>query len=143
MSSTPPAGWYTNPSGPGRRYWDGEAWTEHIDESIPVAPYQSAPSAAPPPTGQAYPPPANVPGHPPPSYAPAGQQQAARQGASSLVTVGYIMAVLFPIVGVVLGIVAATRPQPQTARHGIWIIVVSIAVFLIGFAILSLTDFEY
>lgn len=23
----PPAGWYPNPEGPGRRYWDGAAWT--------------------------------------------------------------------------------------------------------------------
>lgn len=24
-----PAGWYPNPQGPGRRYWDGSTWTEH------------------------------------------------------------------------------------------------------------------
>lgn len=24
-----PAGWYPNPHGPGRRYWDGYRWTEH------------------------------------------------------------------------------------------------------------------
>ncbi len=24
-----PAGWYPNPEGPGRRYWDGSRWTEH------------------------------------------------------------------------------------------------------------------
>lgn len=24
-----PAGWYPNPGGPGRRYWDGYEWTRH------------------------------------------------------------------------------------------------------------------
>lgn len=24
-----PAGWYPSPDGPGQRYWDGAAWTEH------------------------------------------------------------------------------------------------------------------
>ena len=24
----PPAGWYTNPTGPGQRYWDGAQWTD-------------------------------------------------------------------------------------------------------------------
>ncbi len=25
-----PAGWYDDPSGQGLRWWDGEAWTEHV-----------------------------------------------------------------------------------------------------------------
>ena len=25
----PAAAWYPNPTGPGQRYWDGSAWTEH------------------------------------------------------------------------------------------------------------------
>lgn len=25
----PPAGWYDDPEGPGQRWWDGTAWTEH------------------------------------------------------------------------------------------------------------------
>ncbi len=29
--ATPPAGWYPNPGGPGRRYWDGYEWTGHCD----------------------------------------------------------------------------------------------------------------
>ncbi len=31
--STPPPGWYTNPTGPGYRWWDGAAWTEHVHRS--------------------------------------------------------------------------------------------------------------
>jgi len=26
----PPAGWYADPAGMGRRFWDGVAWTEHV-----------------------------------------------------------------------------------------------------------------
>src|SRR4051812_6423684 len=29
----PPPGWYPNPSGAGRRYWDGSQWTEHYDQT--------------------------------------------------------------------------------------------------------------
>jgi hypothetical protein len=25
-----PPGWYPNPNGPGSRYWDGRAWTNHL-----------------------------------------------------------------------------------------------------------------
>lgn len=48
MSSTPntPAGWYPNPERAGQlRYWDGEAWTDHVHDEQPVAP---PPQPAPP-----------------------------------------------------------------------------------------------
>lgn len=33
-STGPPAGWFPDPSAPGRqRYWDGAAWTEYTDEN--------------------------------------------------------------------------------------------------------------
>ena len=34
-----PAGWYSNPQGEGRRYWNGFAWTEHVTgpEAVPIA----------------------------------------------------------------------------------------------------------
>lgn len=28
-AATTPAGWYSDPSGAGQRYWDGTKWTEH------------------------------------------------------------------------------------------------------------------
>lgn len=33
---SPPAGWYVDPSGAYRaRYWDGQAWTEHVCDDVP------------------------------------------------------------------------------------------------------------
>src|SRR5262249_36737084 len=34
---TPPPGWYPNPEGQGRRYWDGSQWTSHF-ASVPSTP---------------------------------------------------------------------------------------------------------
>jgi hypothetical protein len=28
----PPPGWYTDPHGPGERWWDGERWTDHVSD---------------------------------------------------------------------------------------------------------------
>jgi hypothetical protein len=39
----PEEGWYANPDGPGRRYWDGAGWTEHVDLSD-SATYDEAPA---------------------------------------------------------------------------------------------------
>lgn len=67
-------------------------------------------------------------------YAPTGTSE----GASSLAIVGYVMAIVIPIVGFVLGIVAATRQSdPSSSRHGVWIIVASVAAFFVWLAILS------
>jgi hypothetical protein len=140
--STPEAGWYVNPSGPGRRYWDGERWTDHVDDSAPTQAQYASPSisAPPPPPPPQYPGPgAYQPGAPPPPYGYMPPQYAQpAQGASGLVVVGYITAVIIPIVGFILGIVAATRRyEPQTARHGVWVIVVSVVAFFVWLAILQ------
>jgi uncharacterized protein YxjI len=46
----PPPGWYPDPSGSaGTRWWDGQAWTEHVQ--------QAAPSVPPPPSAPVSPPP--------------------------------------------------------------------------------------
>ena len=31
MNQAPPPGWYKNPQGSGRRWWDGTVWTEHVE----------------------------------------------------------------------------------------------------------------
>lgn len=43
--SNPPAGWYANPEGLGQRYWDGAAWTQHMN-ATPPPPQVAAPTAA-------------------------------------------------------------------------------------------------
>ncbi len=147
--SMPEAGWYVNPSGPGRRYWDGGSWTEHIDDGAPTAAQYASPSAyaAPPPPPQPgyFPPQANQDAPPPPpgAYGHPGYAQPS-QGVGGLVVVGYITAVLLPIVGFILGIVAATRrDEPRTARHGVWVIVVSVVAFFVWYAILSAQQSSY
>lgn len=57
----PPPGWYTDPNGPGQRWWDGERWTEHVSDvefvlhppsayvpqqPLPPAPPERAPAAS-------------------------------------------------------------------------------------------------
>jgi hypothetical protein len=43
-----------------------------------------------------------------------------------LVVLGYITAVAMPLIGLILGIVVATRPNKASSRHGAWIIGLSI-----------------
>jgi hypothetical protein len=133
--STPEPGWYVNPSGPGRRFWDGDRWTEHIDDT-PAAPYSSPPaSAGPPPPAPPGPWGGYVP--PPPGYGQPGPYMQ-QSGASGLAIAGYIFAVFMPLVGLILGMVCATRNnEPQSSRHGLGVIVLSIAAMVIWFAILS------
>jgi Protein of unknown function (DUF2510) len=96
----PPAGWYVNPSGSGQRYWDGEQWTDSFSGAGP----------------------------PPPESLAEDRSVADASGNMGLVISGYVLAVVVPLVGFILGIVAATRPQKRISKHGVWIVVVSIVV---------------
>jgi uncharacterized membrane protein YhaH (DUF805 family) len=63
VSSTPntPAGWYPNPERAGQlRYWDGEAWTDHVHDEAPAAP---APEPQAPAAPQQFTPPSQPTGH--------------------------------------------------------------------------------
>jgi hypothetical protein len=95
-----PAGWYVNPSGSGQRYWDGEQWTDS---------YSGA-------------------GPPPPSSVVADRSAEDGSGNMGLVFAGYLLAVVIPLAGFILGIVAATRPEKRISKHGVWIVVVSLVV---------------
>ncbi len=70
------------------------------------------------------------------SYSPPTTEQPVAQddepGGSALVPLGYVFAVLILIVGLILGIIAATRPRGKARRHGPWIIALSAVVFGLG-----------
>lgn len=60
----PPPGWYQDPQGGGRRYWDGQQWTDHVEPaSAPEAPTTPPPPPGPQP-GAAPEPPAPQAGRP-------------------------------------------------------------------------------
>ena len=52
-TTLPPAGWYSDPAGsPNRRWWDGQAWTQHTEQLPPPV---QAPPAFGAPQQQAFP----------------------------------------------------------------------------------------
>jgi len=105
VTPPPPPGWYTNPTGPGQRYWDGQKWTDSYSQTQPT---------------------------------PASPMvNEASSSSPGLIGAGYIFAVLIPLVGFILGIVVATRPDNRTSKHGIWIIVLSVVVFVIFLAAIT------
>lgn len=55
---------------------------------------------------------------------------------SGLVFVGYVTAVILPIVGFIIGCIVACRPT-VAAKHGGRIIALSVVVFIIGFALIE------
>jgi len=56
-----------------------------------------------------------------------GPAQVRTTGPGRLVVLAYITAFALPLLGLVLGIVVATRPSRATSKHGTWIIILSIA----------------
>ena len=54
------------------------------------------------------------------------------QEATGIIIAGYIFAVLIPIVGFVIGLTQINRN-----RHGLWVVLLSVAVFAAALAILS------
>ncbi len=55
---------------------------------------------------------------------------ASEREGTTLVPLGYLFAVLVPFVGLVLGIIAATRSALHPRKHGPWIIAVATLAFL-------------
>ena len=68
---------------------------------------------------------------------------ARRASPGRLVVLGYITAFAIPLLGLILGIIVVTRPARATARHGRWIIGISIiasVVWALVFASGALTS---
>jgi hypothetical protein len=59
-----------------------------------------------------------------------GGEREQAQG-DALVPLGYIFAVIVPFVGLVLGIIAATRPAGRSRRNGPWIIALATVAFAV------------
>ncbi len=150
----PPAGWYPDPDdGALQRFWDGSRWTSSrmpITVGVPLEtdPVVTEPTVSPPPLGEGP----TATGLPPPAwyadpenprgmrywdggrwtedrtdYRPAPPKPKASEG---MVAAGYLTAFLFPIVGVVIGVMLMGRDS----RHGRWILGLSLlfmAVFLV------------
>ena len=101
-----PAGWYPDPQMPAtQRYWDGKQWTHNV-------------SPMPPPTQPAT------------DAAPAVAQSL---DSTTLVTSGWVMAVLFPIIGFIIGIVLLTK----RAAEGAWIMAGSLMMVFMWSAIID------
>ena len=104
----PPADWYPDPEHQGmQRYWDGAQWTEH---RAPIAP----------PAPQAW------------EYAhPSAQPERKNTG---LIVGGWIGVLLFPLAGLICGIILLTRGEQG---HGIAITVLSALFIIVAIVVIS------
>jgi len=152
----PPAGWYEDPDdGALQRFWDGSRWTSSRMPRTEAVPLEGQEPAPLPPTRYSsdVPAPATPGGGLPAAawYADPENPQGMRywDGArwtenrtdylaappkkevgEGMVAVGYLTSFLFPIVGVVIGVILMHRDN----RHGRWILglsMVFIAVFIV------------
>lgn len=74
------------------------------------------------------------------AYWVAQAQAAAKPNAGSskgLVNLGYITAIIMPLIGFILGIVVVTRPDRRVSKHGARIIALSIVVFIVAVAAIT------
>lgn len=98
-----PEGWY--PAGKGReQYWTGEKWTNAFRSTEVEAPAM-------------------------PVAAPTGKEP----GSDALVVVGYITALLLPVIGFILGLILLLRRQ---TNHGLAVLLLSVLVVIIAWQVL-------
>ena len=77
---------------------------------------------------------------PSPPYPAPEAPEGAGPGASRLIVAGYILAVVFPIVGFVIGVVLVNRSDKREIRHGIWMIAISVLAAFILFVGLTVVS---
>jgi Protein of unknown function (DUF2510) len=158
----PPAGWYVDPDDAAlQRFWDGSRWTNSrmpLTDAVPLEGTELEPAPAtryasdlqPTPDAEA----AADTGLPPAAwyvdpenpegmrywdganwtenrtdYVAAPPKKPASEG---MVAAGYITAFLFPLIGVVIGVMLMGRDN----RHGRWILAIS-ALLMLGFLLLG------
>ncbi|MBE6507884.1 MAG: zinc ribbon domain-containing protein [Methanobrevibacter sp.] len=57
---------------------------------------------------------------------------------TAAIVLGYVFAFLIPLIGLIIGIYLATRNDSQKAkRHGIFVLIVAIAVWVLNFIIIA------
>jgi hypothetical protein len=65
----------------------------------------------------------------------APEPQPRARGLPPLVVAGYVLALLMPVAGLLLGVVALTRADPRVRGHGAWIVAASVAALLLYLAL--------
>lgn len=55
---------------------------------------------------------------------------------SKLEVAGFILAVVLPVFGFIIGVVLVNRPEKQTVRHGLWMISISVVIGFLFFVTL-------
>ena len=114
----PPPDWYPDPENAGMlRYWDGNQWTEH-----------RAPATPQPPPTQVQPPPA------PQAWEYAQPHPQAQRSSTGLIVGGWIGVLLFPLAGLICGIILLTRGEQG---HGIAITVLSALFIVVAIIVIS------
>jgi hypothetical protein len=151
-----PAGWYADPDdGALQRFWDGSRWTSSRmprNEAVPLEGTTPSPTEV---VGDGgAPPPSEHTGLPPAAwYADPDNAEGMRywdgsrwtehrtdyraaapkpKASEGMVAAGYILAFLFPVAGVVIGVMLIGRGN----RNGRWVLALSALVFL-GFVIVG------
>ena len=64
--------------------------------------------------------------------------QPAEKSYTITLVVGYIAAILIPIIGIIIGIYLMTRKDSPDAKHGKFIIIVAAAVWILSFLSLNI-----
>ena len=157
MASTPPPGMYIDPDNPHlQRFWNGTAWTDHV-QPLDGAASAGAPMYAPPPRNASPPPmPMGPPTTPPPYGAPPPDPTSAAFPAPTPYPTGtygaaglsmhmrplsqaavwsIVFALLCPLVGVVMSIVAINATGANGDRRGRAVAIVGLVLSLLNMVV--------